>query len=114
MSEYKPQFDSNIKNDTAQRKMFQQAGRDVELEKMISQKKYKTLLMALVVTSAVYTPLLIISFVLAGFYVSLVEIYFHGFGNVHWFAFAVPATLKGQFLEEPRTTRNDKLRQTLW
>ena len=88
MSEYKPQFDSDIKNDTAQRKMFQQAGRDVELEKMISQKKYKTLLMALVVTSAVYTPLLIISFVLAGFYVSLVEIYFHGFGNIHWFAFA--------------------------
>lgn len=85
MSDYNRQL--NIKDNAEQRKMFRKAGRDVELEKMISQKKYKTLLMALVATSAVYTPLLIVSFVLTGFYVSLMEIYFHGFGNVHWFAF---------------------------
>lgn len=85
MSDYNRQL--NIKDNAEQRKMFQKAGRDVELEKMISQKKYKTLLMALVATSAVYTPLLIVAFVLTGFYVSLMEIYFHGFGSVHWFAF---------------------------
>ena len=79
MSDYNRQL--NIKDNAEQRKMFQKAGRDVELEKMISQKKYKTLLMALVATSAVYTPLLIVSFVLTGFYVSLMEIYFHGFGS---------------------------------
>ena len=48
MSDYNRQL--NIKENAEQRKMFQKAGRDVELEKMISQKKYKTLLMALVAT----------------------------------------------------------------